>query len=41
MPVNILNLPAYAVTDIHESEHDYHIYAESVEPPINCAHCCS
>lgn len=39
MPVNILNLPAYAVTDIHESEHDYHIYAETVEPPITCAHC--
>jgi transposase len=27
MPANILNLPSYTVTKVHETEHDYSIYA--------------
>jgi len=29
MPTNILNLPAYTVTNIEKTEHDYHINAET------------
>ncbi len=39
MPVNILNLPSYVVTDVHETEHDYHIYAETKAVPEICPHC--
>jgi transposase len=39
MPANILNLPAYTVTGIEETDHDYHIRAEAVKPPSACPHC--
>src|SRR5471032_2856138 len=39
MPANILNLPAYTITAIDETEHDYHIKAESVNPPKHCLNC--
>ncbi len=39
MPANILNLPAYTVTALEESDHDYHISAEVRNPPISCPHC--
>lgn len=38
MPANILNLPAYAVTELQESEHDYHIDATVKAMPV-CPHC--
>lgn len=41
MPTNILNLPAYTVTNIEETEHDYHINAETKAPPLKCPHCYS
>jgi transposase len=39
MPINILNLLAYTVTDIQETEHDYHITAETKDAPKTCPHC--
>lgn len=39
MPANILNLGAYTVTQIEETEHDYHIRAEVKQPPSTCPHC--
>lgn len=41
MPANILNLPAYAVTNIEETEHDYHINAETKTSSQKCPHCYS
>lgn len=41
MPANILNLPAYTVTEIQETEHDYHINAETTAAPQTCPHCSS
>ncbi|MDA8417181.1 MAG: ISL3 family transposase [Betaproteobacteria bacterium] len=41
MPANILNLPAYTVTNIEETEHDYHINAETKTTPQKCPHCYS
>lgn len=39
MPVNILNLSSYTVTDIDESGHDYHITATVKLQPSSCSHC--
>lgn len=39
MPTNILNLPAYTVTKIDETEHDYHINVETKAPPKTCQNC--
>lgn len=39
MPANILNLAAYNITGIQENEHDYHIDAETKQPPACCPHC--
>ena len=39
MPVNILNLPAYIVQKVVETDHDYHIYAEVAHSPLQCIHC--
>ena len=39
MPTNILNLSTYTITDIQESEHDYHIDAETKRTVTNCPHC--
>lgn len=39
MPANILNLPAYTVTGIEETEYDYHIDAESKQHPTICQNC--
>lgn len=39
MPSNILNLPAYTVLVIEETEHDYHIKAEVKEPFRHCREC--
>lgn len=39
MPANILNLAAYNITGIQENEHDYHIDAETKQPPTCCPHC--
>lgn len=39
MPANILNLHAYTVTNIDETEHDYHINAETKTAPQICPHC--
>ncbi len=36
---NILNLPSYIVTNIDETEHDYHINVETKTPPKNCQNC--
>lgn len=41
MPANILNLPAYTVTDIEETEHDYHVNVETKSAPQKCPHCYS
>lgn len=41
MPANILNLPAYTVTNIEETEHDYHINAETKTTSHKCPHCSS
>ncbi|MHB1753777.1 MAG: ISL3 family transposase [Acidiferrobacter sp.] len=38
MPANILNLPAYVVTALHENEHDYHIHATVKAMPA-CPYC--
>lgn len=37
--MNILQLPAYHVTTIENSGHDYHINAETVTPHRACTHC--
>lgn len=40
MPANILNLPAYNVLEIDETEHDYHIKADvALSRPLSCPHC--
>ncbi|MGO9416204.1 MAG: ISL3 family transposase [Syntrophobacteraceae bacterium] len=39
MPTNILHLPAFQVTEIKETEHDYHIYADVAIPLQECIHC--
>lgn len=39
MPANILNLPSYQITSVEDTEHDYHIYAETKRLPTNCPHC--
>ena len=39
MPANILNLPAYKVLRVEETEHDYHIRAEVAQPPSHCTNC--
>jgi transposase len=39
MPTNILNLPAYVVTHLEETEHDYHIDAEAKQHPTTCQNC--
>lgn len=39
MPANILNLPYYTITNIEETEHDYHINAETKNAPVACPHC--
>lgn len=39
MPTNILNLPAYSVLAVVESEHDYHVRTEIKKPTVNCPHC--
>jgi transposase len=39
MVVNILNLPLYSVVRIHHTDHDYHIYAETVHPLAVCPSC--
>ncbi|WP_150138579.1 ISL3 family transposase [Candidatus Enterovibrio escicola] len=36
---NILNWPDYNVTQIHESEYDYQVYAKLKYPPSFCIHC--
>lgn len=37
--VNILNLPDYAVLQVEETDHDYHITAETSNPPKMCPGC--
>jgi transposase len=39
MPINILNLPSYIVTNFVENEYDYHINAEAREHPSDCQVC--
>ena len=39
MSTNILNLPAYNITDIQETEYDYHISAETTPTSKCCPHC--
>ena len=39
MPANILNLPAYKVLRVEETEHDYHIRAEIAQRPSHCTNC--
>lgn len=39
MPANILNLPDYKVVRVEETSHDYHITAETSNPPATCSHC--
>lgn len=39
MPANILNLPAYIVTNLVENEYDYHIDAEAKHHPTTCQNC--
>ena len=39
MPANILNLPAYTVMAVDQTEHDYHIKAETKVAPIRCPIC--
>lgn len=41
MPANILNLPYYTVMSVNESEHDYHISAETSSPDKTCIYCFS
>lgn len=39
MPANILHLPAFHVTEIKETDHDYHIYTEVLQSLQECIHC--
>lgn len=39
MPANILNLPAYIITRIEETDHDYHVYAQVKDGPRSCGQC--
>lgn len=39
MPSNILNLRAYTILGSTESEHDYHIKAETASPLMFCSNC--
>ena len=39
MPTNILNLPAYIVTNLVENEYDYHINVEAKHHPTTCQNC--
>ncbi|MHB1586356.1 MAG: ISL3 family transposase [Acidiferrobacteraceae bacterium] len=39
MPANILSLPQYKVLGVKETDHDYHIRAEPVEPTKVCPYC--
>ncbi|MET3120444.1 transposase [Oxalobacteraceae bacterium GrIS 2.11] len=39
MPVNILNLPSYFVTEFHEDEHNCHVRAEAVQQIGSCPNC--
>jgi len=39
MPANILNLPAYAVTAVQETDHDYHVDATVKNTIKACPHC--
>lgn len=39
MPANILNLPRLAVTQVDETDHDYHIKAQSAVDPDACPAC--
>ncbi|MYM92678.1 ISL3 family transposase [Duganella vulcania] len=39
MPTNLLNLPNYQITSVQDTEHDYHVYAETKHPPTNCPYC--
>lgn len=38
-PANLLNLPAYRVTAVDESAHDYHVHAEALVAPTTCREC--
>jgi transposase len=39
MPANILNLPKFLVISVENTDHDYHIYAETKQAPAKCPHC--
>lgn len=39
MPANILNLPRLKVTQVEESDHDYHIKAHASFDPTSCPAC--
>jgi len=39
MPANILNLPRLKVTQVEETDHDYHIKAQSAVDPAACPAC--
>ncbi|MBC7293925.1 MAG: ISL3 family transposase [Thermoleophilia bacterium] len=39
MPTNILNLPNFNVQRVEETEHDYHVYAETRGDAPPCSHC--
>jgi hypothetical protein len=36
MPANILNLPRLKVTQIKETDHDYHVNAQAAFDPAAC-----
>lgn len=36
---DILNLPTLTVLAVQETEHDYHVQAETAQPPISCTKC--
>ena len=39
MSANVLNLPTYTVTALHESGRDYHVKAVTVREPVACPNC--
>ena len=39
MPANILNLPRLVVTQVEETDHDYHIKAQASTDPTACPEC--
>ena len=39
VPTNILNLPNFNVQRVEETEHDYHVYAETRGNLPPCGHC--